>query len=286
MELQHTNSDSPLKTPKIKSGSPLSKRIDTIIEDKEPVDDIFIDANDNQLGEEKQSILCGPKRRKSIKEIQDCDTKHKLKDYINEKKRKIDQSRRILELKYDKYKKCDDFWNIGTIFLSSLLTFIESTKLIFITDDSDIFIKNIFDLTPIFFGTVITCSASIIKFKKYQEKMELLNIIIDKCITMITKLKNKREEIKLLSDCGEEFHKLKNDYVNNICKEFSDVYQESERYITNNDYDIYLRIINNSDYNKHIIETDKTLFYKNYNHDIDIEKIVSNLDLKKENCCI
>ena len=105
MELQHTNSDSPLKTPKIKSGSPLSKRIDTIIEDKELVDDVFIDANDNQLGEEKQSILCGAKRRKSIKEIQDCDTKHKLKDYINEKKRKIDQSRRILELKYDKYKK-------------------------------------------------------------------------------------------------------------------------------------------------------------------------------------
>ena len=32
--------------------------------------------------------------------------------------------------------------------------------------------------------------------------MELLNIIIDKCITMITKLKNKREELKLLSDCG------------------------------------------------------------------------------------
>ena len=257
MELQHTNSDSPLKTPKIKPDNPLSKRIDTVIEDKELVDDVFIDANDNQLGEEKQSILCGAKRRKSIKEIQD-----------------------------EKYKKCNDFWNIGTIFLSSLLTFIESTKLIFITDDTDIFVKNIFDLTPIFFGTVITCSASIIKFKKYQEKMELLNIIIDKCIIMITKLKNKREEIKLLSDCGEEFHKLKNDYVNNICKEFSDVYQESERYITNNDYDIYLRIINNSDYNKHIIDTDKTLFYKNYYHEIDIEKIVSNLDLKKENCCI
>ena len=50
--------------------------------------------------------------------------------------------------------------------------------------------------------------------------MELLNIIIDKCITMITKLKNKREELKLLSDCGEEFQKVKNDYVNNICKEF------------------------------------------------------------------
>ena len=286
MELQKTNSESPLKTPKIKPDSPLSKRIDVTIKDKDNFDDVFLDANDNGEADETKSILKREIRRKSIKEIQDCDTKMKLKDYINEKKRKLDQSRRILELKYEKYKKCDDFWNIGTIILSSLLTFIESTKLIFIHDDSDELLKNIFDLTPIFFGTVITCSASIIKFKKYQEKMELLNIIIDKCITMITKLKNKREELKLLSDCGEEFQKVKNDYVNNICKEFSDVYQESERYITNNDYDIYLRIINNSDYNKHIIETDKNLFYKNYNHDIDIDKIISNLEIKKENCCI
>ena len=47
--------------------------------------------------------------------IQDCDTKHKLKDYINGKKRKLDQSKRILELKYARYKYCNDFWNIGTI---------------------------------------------------------------------------------------------------------------------------------------------------------------------------
>ena len=36
---------------------------DTIIEDKELVDDVFIDANDNRfIDEEKQSILCGVKR--------------------------------------------------------------------------------------------------------------------------------------------------------------------------------------------------------------------------------
>lgn len=273
--------DSPLETPKIKPESPLSKRVDEKIDDVEDILEEEVFEENNHL--EVDNLL---KRRLSMKEIQDCDTKHKLKDYINEKKRKIDQSRRILELKYEKYKKCNDFWNIGTIVLSSLLTFTESSKLIFIDDESPILIKNIFDLTPIFFGTVITCSASVIKFKKYQEKMEILNITIDKCINMIAKLKNKREEIKLLSDCGEEFHKIKTDYVNNICKEFSDVYQETERYITNQDYDVYLRIINNSDYNKHIIENDKQTFYKKYSHELDIEKIILNLDIKKEKCCI
>ena len=78
--------------------------------------------------------------------------------------------------------------------------------------------------------------------------MESLYIVIDKCITMIAKLKNIREEIKLLSDCGEEFNKLKNDYVSNICKEYSDVYQGTERYITNQDYDIYVN------YQKNVIK--------------------------------
>ena len=66
-----------------------------------------------------------------------------------------------------------------------------------------------FDLTPIFFGTIITCSASIIKLKNIKIKMEKLNIMIDKCIIMIAKLKNIREEIKLMNDCGLENPKKK-----------------------------------------------------------------------------
>ena len=46
MELQKTNSESPLKTPKIKPDSPLSKRIDVTIKDKDNFDDVFLDAND------------------------------------------------------------------------------------------------------------------------------------------------------------------------------------------------------------------------------------------------
>ena len=42
MELQKTNSESPLKTPKIKPDSPLSKRIDFSIKDKDNFDDVFL----------------------------------------------------------------------------------------------------------------------------------------------------------------------------------------------------------------------------------------------------
>ena len=47
---------------------------------------------------------------------------------IDYKKRNITESKSILELKYNKYKKCLNIWNTITIVLSSVLTFIESTK--------------------------------------------------------------------------------------------------------------------------------------------------------------
>ena len=112
--------------------------------------------------------------------------------------------------------------------------------------------------------------------------MEELYIVIDKCIIMMGRLKIIREKIKLLDDCGPEFIKLKNEYINELCKEYSLVYQETERYISNEDYDIYLKILNLSDYNKHMIDNDKTEFYKQYKHNIDIDDIKMNLKEKKE----
>ena len=49
--------------------------------------------------------------------------------HIKEKKRRLDLYRKILELKYNRYKKCHNFWSISTILLSSFLTLIESCKL-------------------------------------------------------------------------------------------------------------------------------------------------------------
>ena len=116
--------DSPLETPKVKPDSPLSYRV------KGKIDEVF--EEEEVINENKELIRdekINKTRCKSMKEIINCDTKHKLKDYINEKKRKLDQSKRILELKYANYKSCNDFWNIGTIVLSSCLTLIESSKL-------------------------------------------------------------------------------------------------------------------------------------------------------------
>ena len=61
-------------------------------------------------------------------------TKDLLK-HINSKKRKLDLYRKILEIKYNRYKICYSSWSLTTIFLSTILTLIESCKLIFLDDD-------------------------------------------------------------------------------------------------------------------------------------------------------
>ena len=240
-----------------------------------------------------------------------------LLDLINEKKWTLIESKSILELKYNKYKRCHNFWNISTIILSSSLTIIESCKLVFIEDidNNDLLLNDFFKLSPIMLGTIITCTASIIKFKKYQEQMEAFYIVIDKCIAMISKLKNKKDEIILLQHkenninncickCDDEYEmdaetkefksdvKLINDtFKNDVIKDFSSVYQETERHINYSDYHKYLKLINRIEFKKHILRKDREFFYKKYKHTIEKERME---DIKEEsmndcdklnNCC-
>lgn len=255
----------------------------------------------------------------------ECETSAKIKKeisvlinllkLINNKKINLKRSKNILELKYNKYKKCHNFWNICTIILSSTLTFIESCKLVFIGDLTEIEEENLgllhkfFELSPIIIGTFITCSASIIKFKKYQEQMEEIYIVIDKCIGMISRLKNKRDEIiilrhkeKQLNICDDDdtettqFQKdvqsLNNTFKNDIIKDFSNVYVETEKYINYNDYSKYLHKINETEYRKHILRLDEKKFFEKYIHDIEDNRMnnikketLNKKNHKNTNCC-
>ena len=127
-----------------------------------------------------------------MKNDQECVKKHisnlkHILELIDYKKWNITESKSILELKYNKYKKCLNIWNTITIIFSSVLTLIESSKLVFIDseDTETTLTKNFFILSPIAIGTFITCSSGIIKFKKYQEQMEEIYILIDKSICQL-----------------------------------------------------------------------------------------------------
>ena len=212
--------------------------------------------------------------------------------HIIDKKRKIDLYRKILELKYNRYKNCHNAWGISTILLSTALTFIESWKLIFIDEGNSQVANDFFDLTPIFMGSIITCTASILKFKKYQEKMESHSNIIEKCIGMTSKLKNKKETYIVQKNCSTKiFDDLLVTYNDDILTEYFLIYQESQKYIKNTDYDKYAKLINNSELHKFIIERDRLKFYEKYDeydneNDLDMNKKIKEIEkCYKYKCC-
>lgn len=231
---------------------------------------------------------------------------------IKDKKRQLKQSKSILELKYNKYKKCHNFWSISTIVLSSALTLIESSKLIFIDNiDEETMVNDFFTFSPIVLGTIITCTTSLVKFKKYQEQMEEIYIVVDRCITMIARLKSKKDAINLIIE-GEKIYNFDNcsnteckkktneiikideekmksfrEKVKNICEtfhvdliqEYSAVFIETEKYINYLDYHKYLKVINAVEYRRHILHQDRIHFYDKYDHEIDTDRME---DLKKD----
>ena len=199
-------------------------------------------------------------------------TMKQLLENILNNKRRLDIYRKILEFKYNRYKKCHNFWGISTIFLSTSLTLIESCKLIFRgEDDADVLRNNFFDLTPIIIGSIITFSSAVVKFKKYQEKMEIFNNMIEKCIGMAAKLKHQHAVLKLnKGKSDDDIAKLVNKYKDEILKDFLIIYQESQKCIKSSDYDKYLKILNYSEINKYILEKEMKLFYDKYRATIDI----------------
>ena len=218
------------------------------------------------------------------------DTIDKLEKNIQNNKRRLDIYRKILELKYNRYKKCHNFWGISTIFFSTSLTLIESCKLILRGGDGDDYIlgNNFFDLTPVIIGSIITFSSAVVKFKKYQEKMEIFNNMIEKCVGMMARLKNQKEIINLKPNMPQdEFKILVNNYKDEILKDFLIIYQESQKCIKSSDYDKYLKILNYSEINKHILEHERILFYEKYRPTIDINDMKEKASkcYRIQNCC-
>jgi uncharacterized membrane protein YidH (DUF202 family) len=98
----------------------------------------------------------------------------------------------LLQMKYNGYKKWYDRMNIAIIIISTVLSVFESFRL----EIQDLIPKNAhglqitFNMIPIVISSGITCSAAIIKFKKYQEKMENMQFTREKVITSISRIEN------------------------------------------------------------------------------------------------
>lgn len=173
-----------------------------------------------------------------------------LKNHLQRKLNRLDERLRVLQMKYNTYKKWYDRFNIVIIVISSGLSIFEALR-----NQIDDKIKEgsgvyyFFNMVPITLSSTITCTAAIVKFKKYQEKMENMQFTREKVILAISKIKEIQESLWFNDE--KAFPEIKKRYLEDVYNVYNESHSELERHIKYNDYEKYRKnYTNKNDKNK------------------------------------
>ena len=187
--------------------------------------------------------------------------KGKFNKDIENKILEMDQKIRIVDKKNSSYKKCFDCVNICIILLSSALGLIEAFKTEF-DEQLGTMVRKHLKLSPIILSGIITCSASILKFKKFQEKIEHMAKVKEKALYCTTRLKKINED-SLYTDDIDSLNKIIEIYNKDIYDQYSISQQELTQCIQNKDSK-YLIPIFNTDAKIHMLNNKRVFFFSNY----------------------
>lgn len=206
--------------------------------------------------------------------------KEQLVKYLQTKIDKLHQRIRLVQHKYASYKKYNDGVNIGIILLSTTMTLLEAIKSeIGVTTLSEhTGASHFFSLSPVFISSTITCAAAIVKFKKFQEKMEGISKAVEKCVFAISRIKKCQEDIIFLKS-QEHFEEIKERYQKDIYDYYSVCDTEIQSFLKTDDYGKYLKFLNELDINIMVLEKDKIKRERNIEQDFN--KYMEVLNEKK-----
>ena len=97
-------------------------------------------------------------------------------------------------------------------------------------------------MLPIGISSVITCSAAIIKFRKYQEKMENMQFTREKVITSISRIENIKESLWFNDD--NDFDNIKKNYLSEVFTAFNESTSELQRHLKYDDPHKFVKNLN------------------------------------------
>jgi len=215
-----------------------------------------------------------------------------LLEHIKYNLNNISDRVRILRFKYSKYKWWYDIDNIVIIIISSILTLFSAITSQLQTEiDKNIGMQYAIGIIPVILAGIITLIASIMKFKKLQEKMEKISNLIEKSIIVMAKLKKTSEDLYFKkNDNGDSddknFEQLEATFLNETCDICNDCIMQMEQLIKDKDYKKYLKIIKmNDDTLSQIIFHGKTgqLKQEIYHRGVDFDcEAIRNARTKKK----
>jgi hypothetical protein len=223
------------KIKQILNNEELNHKIKTIQIESKEIKDRFVKRNEvfDMLHENNQ-------KRMNIEYERD------FKNHLQRKLNRLDERLNILQMKYNSYKQWYDRFNILIIIISSTLSVFEAFR----NQIDSIIVKDtgfyyFFNMIPITISSTITCTAAIIKFKKYQEKMENMQFTREKVILAISKIKEVQETLWFSSET--QFMEIKQKYLHDVYNVYNESHSELERHIKYNDYEKFRKKINNNE---------------------------------------
>ena len=176
-----------------------------------------------------------------------------LKNHLQRKLNRLDERLRVLQMKYNTYKNWYDRFNIVIIVISSGLSIFEALRTHIgdkIPEGTGIYY--IFNMTPITLSSTITCTAAIIKYKKYQEKMENMQFTREKVILAISKIKEIQESLWFSDE--KAFPEIKRKYLEDVYIVYNESHSELERHIKYSDYEKYRKTCSKNTVNNKKLE--------------------------------
>ena len=199
------------------------------------------DENNKTFHKEVAEIIKDPTKKYYTKHM-NIHNDERFNKHLQYKLDKLKNRLRLLQHKYNGYKRWYDRFNILIIVISSLLSIFEAFR----NEISGHFTENefmeiLFNMIPIGISSSITCFAAIVKFKKYQDKMENMQFTREKVLMAISKLKMAQESLWFSKD-NTDFQNIKKKYLEDVYVMYNESNSELERHIKFNDYHKFFKL--------------------------------------------
>ena len=181
-----------------------------------------------------------------------------LDEHIEAKIVKLDGRMRYVKHKFEDVIYNFKNYSIAVIVLATLLTLIEAfTNMINIETIVPINLKHFVKFIPLILSSMVSLLAAIIKFNKYEEKIENITRATENGIVILAELKHVKEELYFCKD-ETTLIAIKNKYKKDVYKNYLESNINIEKQLVNSDYVKYLKVDINND-----IRGKKIEFYKN-----------------------
>lgn len=153
---------------------------------------------------------------------------------------------KILQIKLARYQKKHENLNMFIIFVSTVLGIYETFRVKIDDIIETQFLDVGTNVVPIVLSGIITCTASIIKLKKYQEKSDNIHLIREKVSVARSNLKTVQEHLLFCKD-PNELKQIKKIYFKTTFDSYCQAQSYLDKHVKEIDYHKYGDKINYSD---------------------------------------